>query len=74
LVNDVADSVGAAALEVAAALDVAALLDVAAGAAELLLELFELPQAASARLAPTASTAATALPLRKCMISPPPSI
>jgi hypothetical protein len=75
LVNDVADSVGAAALEVAAALDVAALLDVAAGAAALLLlELFELPQAASARLAPTASTAATALPLRKCMNSPPPSI
>jgi hypothetical protein len=74
LVNDVTDRAGVAELDVPAA-EVAALdeLDVAAGAAELLLlELFELPQAASTRLAPTASTAATALPFRKCMNTPPP--
>jgi hypothetical protein len=68
LVNDVADSEGAAAAD--------ELLDVAAGAAllVLLLELDELPQAASTTLVPTASTAATALPFRKCMNSPPPSL
>jgi hypothetical protein len=68
LVNDVADSEGAAAadelLDVAAG---AALLDVAAGAAALLLLELELPQAASTRLLPTASTATIALPFRKCI-------
>ena len=73
--NDVADSDGVAPpLEVPALVDVpvAALDDepVAAGAEVLLLlELLELPQAASARLIPTTSTAATALPFRKCMDS-----
>jgi hypothetical protein len=71
LVNEVAVSDGAAAAD--------ELLEVAAGAALLLallllLELDELPHAASATLVLTASTATTALPFRKCMKSPPPSL
>jgi hypothetical protein len=71
LVNDVADSDGAAAAD--------ELLDVGAAAALLLAELVlldvdELPHAASTTLVLTASTATTALPFRKCMKTPPPSL
>jgi hypothetical protein len=63
LVNDVAVRDGAAAAD--------ELLEVAAGAALLvallLLEVDELPHAASTTLVLTASTAKTALPFRKCM-------
>jgi hypothetical protein len=73
LVNDDTDNDGAAAAD-----DDDELLEVGAAAALLaalvVLEVDELPHAASTTLVLTASTATAALPFRKCMKTPPPSL